>query len=130
MAQEVISTSHFRISGNDDGIVELTWLPNVHVDLAVAEQTLDVMDRLGGGKHRYALLVDSRALASMDRHARHFYQRAEGPLAVALLISSPLTRMIATFFMGLNQPALPIKLFTSEPEARAWLRGFLAEQAE
>ena len=49
MAQEVISTSHFRISGNDDGIVELTWLPNVRVGLAVAGQTLDGMDRLGGG---------------------------------------------------------------------------------
>jgi hypothetical protein len=45
--------------------------------------------------------------------------------AAALLIGSPLTRAIGNFFMGLNKPLIPTRLFTSETEALAWLKGFV-----
>ena len=41
------------------------------------------------------------------------------------LIRSPLARAIGNFFRGLNKPLFPTRLFTSEPEAMAWLRSFL-----
>jgi len=33
---------------------------------------------------------------------------------------------IANFILHLNQPLVPTRLFTGEPEALAWLRGFLS----
>jgi hypothetical protein len=46
---------------------------------------------------------------------------------VALLVGSPMSRAIGNFFIGLNKPLIPTRLFVSEPEALAWLRGFLPE---
>lgn len=40
-----------------------------------------------------------------------------------LLLQSPaLTRAIDNFFMGLNKPLFPTRLFTSEEEALTWLK--------
>ena len=44
--------------------------------------------------------------------------------ATALLIDSPVSRVIANFFMGLNRPLSPTQMFTDETEAMRWLRTF------
>jgi hypothetical protein len=41
--------------------------------------------------------------------------------ATALIISSPLSRAIGNFFLGLNRTSMPTRLFTSEADALAWL---------
>ena len=46
-------------------------------------------------------------------------------VAIALLVGSPLSRVIGNFFVGLNRSTFPLRLFTSEEEAIAWLRTFL-----
>ena len=45
-------------------------------------------------------------------------------LAVALVIDSPLSRVLGNFFLGFNRPETPARLFTSVDEARAWLNTF------
>jgi len=42
--------------------------------------------------------------------------------AVAMLVGSPLTKLIASFFLGLNKPKFPIKSFTNNDEAFNWLQ--------
>jgi hypothetical protein len=42
---------------------------------------------------------------------------------VALLVGSPVTRVIGNFFIGLNKPRWPVRLFRSESDALAWLGG-------
>ena len=39
-----------------------------------------------------------------------------------LLASSPVTRMIANFFIGMGQVPMPMRMFTDETEALRWLR--------
>lgn len=40
---------------------------------------------------------------------------------VALVAKSPVERMIANFFLGLNKPQVPVRMFTDPDKARAWL---------
>jgi len=64
----------------------------------------------------------------MDREARRYFageETAKVESAAALLIESPLSKAIGNFFMGLNKPIVPTRLFTSEAEALAWLKGFV-----
>jgi hypothetical protein len=42
--------------------------------------------------------------------------------AFAIIIQSPLSRVIGNFFMGLNKPRVPARLFKSEKEAVKWLK--------
>jgi hypothetical protein len=73
------------------------------------------------------VLVDARGVASITREARQVYRGIkENPrtTAVAILVDSPLSRVVANFFIGLSRMYVPTRLFTSAEEAIAWLAGF------
>ena len=77
---------------------------------------------------KYPLLIDSRKIKSITKEARdHFsiQNRETFITAFAVLIDSPLSRIIGNFFMGLNKPTIPAKLFTNENEAIDWLTQYL-----
>jgi hypothetical protein len=46
-------------------------------------------------------------------------------LATALIVDSPVGRIIGNFFIGMNKPGIPVKIFDSEDKAIQWLRGFI-----
>jgi len=80
---------------------------------------------------RVAVLVELRHHrgGSVSRQAREYLASDEaiaGLLAVALLVGSPVTRTIGAFFLAIQKPGVPARLFTDEGGAIAWLRGFLA----
>src|SRR4051812_492651 len=72
-------------------------------------------------------LMDIRRVRSLSRDARAYFatrEAAEVFAATALLISSPLSRAVGNFFLGLNKPSMPTRLFTSEADALAWLEQY------
>jgi hypothetical protein len=98
----------------------------VTVDIARAEiaEMMRFIQQQGDGKLPF--LIDIRNIRSITREAREYLASAEAsePLtAVGLLTTSPISRVIGNFFLGLNRPPHPIRMFTSEEEAIAWLRG-------
>lgn len=111
----------------DDGIVRVKWEAHVHIGLKEARECIRAVSVVCGGKVTPAL-VDMTEIRAIDREARLFFageETAKAESAAALLIGSPLTRAIGNFFMGLNKPLIPTRLFTSEAEAIAWLKGFV-----
>ena len=125
MATE-ISVRTQRIRLDDDGIVRAELLPHIDVDHADAVEAVGAIATLSGGK-RVPVLVDLRRVKSMSREARTYFSGVETSRtesAAALLVGSPLTRAIGNFFLGLNRPCFPTRLFTSEEDALAWLHGF------
>ena len=117
-----------RISLGDDGIVRTTMQPGVfELELADAREVIHAVGSLCGGVRRPAL-VDLRELRSMSRDCRKYFagpETASVETAVALLVGSPIARAIGNFFMGLNKPLMPTRLFTSEDDALVWLRGYV-----
>jgi hypothetical protein len=110
-----------------DGIIYIRTKPGLELEGKDAEDGIRAVGTLCNGTPRPAL-VDLSNLKSMTREARlHFAgpETAKVESAAALLIRSPLTKAIGNFFMGLNKPIIPTRLFTSETDAIAWLRGFL-----
>jgi hypothetical protein len=72
--------------------------------------------------------VDSRNIKSISKEARKHFStngRTTKINCFALIIDSPLSRIIGNFFMGLNKPEIPARLFTSETEAISWLKQYL-----
>lgn len=68
------------------------------------------------------LLMDVRQLAGITRDAREqFADAASAASAIALLIESSVSSMIANFFLGMPPPHVPMRLFQSEAEAVVWL---------
>ncbi|HEY6177021.1 MAG TPA: hypothetical protein VIX73_21340 [Kofleriaceae bacterium] len=112
----------------DDGIVRMTMQPGVYdLELTDAREVIQAVNSLSGGVRR-PVLVDLREVRSMSRDCRKYFagpETAAAEAAAALLVVSPIARAIGNFFMGLNKPLLPTRLFTSEADALTWLRGFV-----
>jgi hypothetical protein len=71
-------------------------------------------------------LADLRYVRSVNREARAIYRNDQNnnAAAVAILVESPLSRVIGNFFIGLSRLDMPARLFTSESAAREWLGSF------
>ena len=94
-----------------------------------AKENVDAQERIRDrlGKEKTRVLVDMRQIESISREARVYYaneRTASIQRATALLIDSPVSRVIANFFMGLNRPLSPTRMFTDETEAIRWLQTF------
>ena len=127
MAGEIVTRTR-RYQLGEDGILRTSSLPGAEETLAHAMENARAAESLAGGR-RYPVLADSRQIKSMDREARAFYAKPEGTtmvLAVAILVQSPVQRTLVNFFLAVNKPQFPVRFFTSEDEAVAWLRGFTA----
>lgn len=110
----------------EDGIVRLITDPQAEETLADAQANVRAVATIG--KQRRPLLVDMRQLKSQSREARTYYgstEVAKTTSAIALLIGSRVSTIIANFVISLTKSNIPTKLFTDETEALAWLKGFL-----
>ena len=127
METHVITTRAATVWLGTDSIMRIISLPGTGQTLDDAQELVATVKHLSGGISR-PLLVDMREMTSQSRDARHYYADSEAAgtiRAAALVISSPLSRVIANFAMGFNHMHVPTKLFTSEDDALAWLKTFL-----
>lgn len=109
-------------------IITARFRPGAEVTLDDARANVALCLERNEGRRR-PLLVDLREVKSQTAEARAYLAGPDGnkvSQAVGLLVASPASRVLGNFYLGLNKPSIPTRLFTSEEEARAWLRGFLA----
>jgi hypothetical protein len=106
----------------DDGIVQQVIKPGKRQELADAEANIAVFEQLAGGQ-RCRLLVDLRQSGPTGPGVReHYAKHAEKCIATAMIIDGALSQMIGNFFITLNRPVSPTRLFNSEAAAVAWLK--------
>jgi len=121
-----ITHAKFRMWLRPDGIVQLVWGPGVAMGLEDAIAAIDAMTKLTGGR-RSPLLVDRHDAGPQDRPARvEFVRRGDLVSAVALIVGTPLSRMMGKFFLNVSKPMAPTRLFDDEASALAWLQEFAA----
>jgi hypothetical protein len=116
-----------RVRLDPEGFVCVFLHPGAEVELDDALEITEAGTELIEGKKR-PFLTDIREIGSISREARNHFsgtEAAENCLATAVLVGSPLSHVIGSFFLGLNKPPFPVKLFSSEDGARKWLRQFL-----
>jgi len=115
------------ISIDESGIVLVSHFPEVHITGEEARRLLEATSAITEGRS-VPILVDSTSVRSMDREAREVLSgrdTARNVLAVAILVSTQVSKVIASFFIKLGRPAYPVGVFTSQESARTWLSGFL-----
>ncbi len=106
----------------DNGILVGTYLCET-VDLETAK--IAVEDRVKRFGHKdFPLLVHATIVKHVTIEARNYLASEEGCQKIkscAIITSSIVTRVIANFFLTLNKPLVPTKLFTNEEHAKEWL---------
>lgn len=105
------------------GFVHAVMRNGCELQLADAQENVATTSLLTN-QTRMPVLVDLRGVRSQSREARDYFggpQAAATTLAVALLISSPVSRVLANFFLRLNSTRYPTRLFNDEASAITWL---------
>ena len=98
-----------------------------HLELEDAREAI-AATWLVAGERRRPVLVDMTGLAGQARAARLYFVSDEAVArysAVAILVGSPVSRVIGSFFLRLTEHKVPTRLFSDRLEAER----FLADQA-
>ncbi|MCB9136491.1 MAG: hypothetical protein H6636_13775 [Anaerolineales bacterium] len=80
------------------------------------------------GDRKRPLLAAMRGTKNVTIEARAHLaapQTSLNIIAIAVLVDSPISRIIVHFFLNVNRPTIPIREFPPEEEALTWLKGFL-----
>jgi hypothetical protein len=105
------------------GFVHAVMKPGCRMGLSDAVENVSTMFEIGG-RQRSRVLVDMRQVHSQTREARLYFGGAEAEaatLAVAILIGSRVSRVLANFFLRVSRQRLPTALFTQQDAAVTWL---------
>ena len=102
-------------------VVRIQWIPGAALTLDSAEQITSSSQRFTAGPP--LLLVDVRGLTGrLDKAGRkHLVDELDKLTAMALLVDSALSTMIANIFIRMQRRRIPMMLFTQEQDALDWL---------
>ena len=110
----------------EDGIARTSVKPNIDIVLEHAVENSAVVTSFFKEK-KFPILIDARNIKSMSYEARHHFSahgRETKTNAFGIIIGSPISRVLGNFYLGINKPAVPTKLFDNEHDATDWLKHF------
>ncbi|MBL7920540.1 MAG: STAS/SEC14 domain-containing protein [Bacteroidia bacterium] len=111
----------------DDGICRTKTKPLAEITLKEAMENSVAVSAFYKNK-KFPLLVDARNVKTMAKEARKHFStngRETKITSMAIMVKSPLSRVVGNFFMGLNKPKIPARLFDDENAAVEWLKTHL-----
>lgn len=103
-----------------------------HIDREIAIKATQSRHNISKGKD-YAVCVDSRNVISTTKEARDYFNgetASKNVVAMAVVINSVLGKMLASFFLSINKPKYPSKIFTNKEKAINWLDSIYCERME
>lgn len=122
------STRLCTFSLEDDGVLVCTMKAGAVFEYRDAVEAMEMVAAEGGGRRR-PTLVNMRLIQAETKEAREHFAGPEvlrGCAAVALLVASPVSRVIANFFLRIGTQPVPTRVFDSPAAARTWLLTHLA----
>jgi hypothetical protein len=105
-----------------DGILCSVSKPG-HRTLEKTKQNFEALKKKLKNKKVYGI-ADTTNISTYDRDARNVLDNELGNiyLGLAILSKSLMGRMLAHIYMNFNSSSFPLKVFSSEKEARHWIK--------
>jgi hypothetical protein len=115
------STSRYEL--RSDGIIAQRIRSTKTQSLADARENTAAFVELAAGEKR-PLLVDLRVKFATDPGVREYYAGPEATAmvcSIAMVIDSTAGRLLGNFFLALQAPNVPTRMFAEEAAALDWL---------
>ncbi|MES2285296.1 MAG: hypothetical protein V4547_06365 [Bacteroidota bacterium] len=100
-----------------------------HFDLQTVQRLVEDRKKVTKGII-YPVIANVVSVKSSTKAARDFFASetgCEGISATAVIINSPVGSIIGNFYILINKPLRPVKLFTDKLKAKKWLVQFVEE---
>jgi len=121
---EAVGTRTSNLWMLDESIIYIEKKPDVEIRLEDAIENNQVILAISKS-NKWSLLIDIRSIKSISKEAREYYsddKSMPGRCAIALLVDSYFSRIMANIFIGYSNASIPIKLFSSKEMAMEWLK--------
>ena len=109
----------------DDNVLHFAYKPNIDLNLAAAQKI--VADRLKmQGERPLPVIVYVNKVKGSEKSARDYLAKegSERVLAVAVVVKSPALKIATDFYLMVNRPLVPTKVFRNKEDALAYLEQF------
>ena len=123
-----ITTRTEKIVLHPSGVVVCTVHKSIYMEIEDAIENIKAIKELSVEK-KVPVVVDIQASKGASKACREYFagdEAAKVQSACVLLVSSPMSRLIGNFFIGLNKTKFPTRLFSDKDSAISWLKTFLA----
>ena len=127
MKRNELTTETGMLFLDDQGIVHVTSFQGVEETLDQAKASIAAIKAVSEDKLR-PIVLDMRPIKGQKREVRDYYASpaaSSAYAAAAILVGSPISRMIGNIFIGIGKLPVPTKLFSGEQEAIEWLKGYM-----
>jgi hypothetical protein len=113
-----------------DQILKVTIKEAVELTTEILESILEKAADFAEGQ-KFCIMSDMRLDVTSTSEARKYAAKnayMSQHLAYALIANTTAVILLTNFFIKVNKPAVPSRLFKNEEDALAWLQGILAAQ--
>jgi hypothetical protein len=117
-------TDKIRFTLGSDGVLYIECQPNTIMTIKEAKESTEIGSELLNHTP-HPLLCDLTNVTKMTQECRKHFSGPEHAAIFtkcALIVTSPISRIIGNFFLGANRPIKPTRLFTDRNEGLKWLR--------
>jgi hypothetical protein len=106
----------------EEGILYFIYKQGTVLNLAAAKKIVADRIMLQNGRP-YPVFCDMRGIKDSDKAARDYLAKEGSTLvkAVGVLIESPVTKIMVNFYLSINQPLTPTRMFTDKSNALEYL---------
>lgn len=112
------------IEGREDGILVIRVRPGIAATGDHVHEVAAAIRKLQAGEIPCRVLADIRELQSATKEARHVGRLPEILVLfekLALLVDSPVSRMLGSAYLFVAGTRPSLRIFSSEQEASSWL---------
>ena len=112
----------------DEKYVCVFWKPGVDLDEEAAKATMAyALEHYVRDGQPMPTLVEMSEIKSFSREARDLFQNqnTHTSSALALVVSSMMSRVMGNLFISMNQSGIPLKLFNDQNQAMNWLENYV-----
>ena len=114
---------------DDTGIYHINFLDEVNVNIDELKKELEEYKSVTNGLNSQPpAIIDLTSVKSISSEGRQFIAKEVDKIgipATALIVKSRISRLIASFFIGINKPDFQVEIFDDEQKAIEWLKGFI-----
>ncbi|HMR82058.1 MAG TPA: hypothetical protein PKE30_02965 [Niabella sp.] len=118
-----IHETMYMLYEKDNKILKAKYKPGIYVDYEIAKQIVE--DRISfTGNENLAVLIYDEGITNITREARMYLASKQANRHIragAIINKSPVTSVLGNFFIIVNKPSVPCKLFRNEAKAIKWL---------
>lgn len=125
IVQDAIAPYYLFYRG--DGIMYIHVSSEIEESVPIAMKMVEKLCEMTNHK-KVPLLFNYDEFALPGKANREFWSKKEAcpySLADAFIVNSNALRLIANFYLKINKPERPTKMFTDEESAIKWLKTFL-----